>query len=374
MENPTEKNRYLAIAESEPASLLDGATPRLIDEWQTAPILWDAVRFEVDMRNAKGQFILTGSRVPDNAKIMHSGTGRFSRMMMRPMSLFESLDSNGAISLKGLFTDDFKVGVSSDMTLEKLAFLIARGGWPASVGVNEKTAIAVGRDYLESVVKIDMSDVDGVKRDPEKVRRLLESLARNICSTVATSTITADIASSGTMARKTTESYIEALKKIFIIDDVPAWSPYMRSRTRLREAPKRNLVDPSIAAAALKTAPKGIIGDFKTFGLLFESLCMRDLRVYAESLYGTVYHYRDETGLEVDAIIDLGNGEWGAVEVKLGGEGPIDIAAKNLLRLKNKIDEEIQREPAFLMMLTGTGFTFRREDGVYVVPIGCLRN
>lgn len=373
MQDAKSRKLLLNKAETDIDSLLSGKTPRLIDEWQTAPELWDAVRATVDKRNAPGQFILTGSSSPDGDNILHTGTGRFSRLRMRPMSLYESMDSNGGVSLGKLFSGEFESCVESDITIDDLAYLIARGGWPYSVGKDADVAMQVAKDYLDSVVNADISEVGGARRDPRKVLNVIRSLSRNICTTASTSTIARDTLGDDEASKKTVETYLGILERMFITDDVPAWDPRIRSRTRIRSSPKRNLADPSIAMAALKVSPEGLLNDFRTMGFMFESLCLRDLHVYTEALGGVVYHYRDETDLEVDAIIDLGGKEWGAVEIKLGGD-EADRGAKNLMRLKNKIDEARENPPAFLMVLTGTGFAHIRDDGVYVVPVGCLKD
>ncbi len=373
MEDPDnlEKNRY--DARNKPSALLEGETPRLIDEWQQEPILWDAVRFAVDGRGKPGQFILTGSSCPDEKSIMHSGTGRISRLLMRPMSLYESKESTGEVSLRSLFTDGAQISGESNITLDRLAFLISRGGWPSSLNYEGEYALRVPKDYLSSLINIDVTRVDNVRKNPERVRRLMESLSRNICSMATSSSIAQDMGEDSALSKRSMEVYINALRRLYVVEDVPAWSPNIRSKAAIRKTPKRNLVDPSLAVAAMKTSPVELAKDLRTMGLLFESLCIRDLRVYAESIGGRVCYYRDSNELEVDAIIDLDDGRWAAVEVKLGDKAA-EQGAKNLLRLKTRVEGEGILEPSFLAVVTGSGFAHRREDGVYVIPIGCLRN
>ena len=374
MQDPDNKASYLGAADTKPSILLKGATPRLIDEWQVAPVLWDAVRFAVDQRGETGQFILTGSAVPEDNVIGHTGTGRISRLVMRPMSLFESLESNGMVSLRDLFEDNTNVEGFSTLTIEKLAFVLARGGWPASVGQEESIALRRVRDYVDAVINIDISRVDGVEKSPSRVRALMRSLARNISTMANIATIRADIAGGDeSISDRTISVYLNALSRIFVTEDLPAWNPSMRSRTAVRTSPKRHFVDPSIATAVFHATPNSLLQDFNTFGLLFESLCIRDLRVYAEAIDGEVFHYRDKNGLEADAIVHLKDGRWGAIEVKMGAQ-EIEMAAENLKKLRDKVNTEKMKEPSFLMVLTGTEVGYRREDGVYIVPIGCLRD
>ncbi|MDR0271955.1 MAG: DUF4143 domain-containing protein [Clostridiales bacterium] len=373
MQDPDYAASYLKAADTKPSLLLKGDTPRLIDEWQTAPVLWDAVRFAVDKRGESGQFILTGSAVPVDNAVAHTGTGRISRMLMRPMTLFESLESNGSVSLKDLFDGTTDGEGMSSLTIEGLAYALTRGGWPASVGEKESVALRRVCDYVDAVINIDVSRVDGVEKSPARVRGLMRSLARNISTMANLSTIRGDIASDEeSISEKTIASYINALRRIFVVEDLPAWSPAMRSKTTIRTSPKRHFIDPSIAAAVLRVAPDGLLHDFNTFGLLFESLCVRDLRVYAHAIDGEVFHYRDKNGLEADAVVHLKDGRWGAVEVKMCTK-EIEAAAENLKTLRNKINVDKMKEPSFLMVLTGGELGYRRKDGVYIIPIGCLR-
>ena len=373
MQDPDKTSSYLAAADTKPSLLLNGETPKLIDEWQMAPVLWDAVRFEVDKRNKPGQFILTGSAVPSDNLVAHSGTGRISRLLMRPMSLWESGDSNGSISLKELFDKNTDISATSNLSIEKIAFLICRGGWPASVSQENESALKMATNYVESVINMDVQRVDGVEKNPERVRMLLRSLARNISTMVSGQTIMADMESNDIgISEKTLSSYLNALRRIFVIEDTPAWMPSLRSKTAIRTSPKRNFVDPSIATAVMRTNPSGLLNDFETFGFMFESLCTRDMRIYAQANDGAVFHYRDKNELESDMIISLRDGRWAPVEVKLGNK-QIDEAAKNLLFLQSKINTEKMGKPSFLMVVTGGEFAYKRDDGVLVVPIGCLK-
>ncbi len=374
MQDPDNSASYQAMADTKPSLLLQGEVPRLIDEWQMAPVLWDAVRFEVDRRGDAGQFILTGSAVPADNVTAHTGTGRFSRMLMRPMSLFESNESNGSVSLGGLFAGNMDIDSVSELSIEKIAFAICRGGWPASVLKNEASALRMSRDYVEAVINHDVSRVDDVEKNPERVRLLLRSLARNIATLASIQTIKSDIeATDVSISDKTIGSYLNALRRIFVVEDLPAWLPSMRSKSAIRTSAKRHFVDPSIATAVLRTNPDGLLNDFNTFGFLFESLCTRDIRIYAQAIDGDVFHYRDKSGLESDLIVRLRDGRWAAIEVKLGNK-QIEEAAKNLLALKAKIDEDKMGQASFLMVITGGQYAYHRNDGVLVVPIGCLKN
>jgi predicted AAA+ superfamily ATPase len=380
MQDPDNITSYLKAADTKPSLLLNGDNPRLIDEWQMAPVLWDAVRFAVDQRGESGQFILTGSAVPKDNAVQYTGTGRISRMLMRPMSLFESLESKGTVSLKALFDGacDEESGYSSDslssLTIEALAFALTRGGWPASVKQKASVALRQVYNYVDAVINIDVSRVDDVEKNPARVRALMRSLARNISTTASITTIRENIAGDEkTITEKTISAYLNALRRIFVVEDLPAWNPAMRSKTALRTSPKRHFVDPSIAAAVLRANPNTLLQDFNTFGLLFESLCVRDLRVYAQSIDGEVFHYRDKSGLEADAIVHLKDGRWGAIEVKMGAK-EIETAAENLKTLRNKINLDKMKEPSFLMVLTAGELGYRRKDGVYIVPIGTLRH
>jgi len=374
MQDPDNAGAYLAMADTKPSLLLKGETPRLIDEWQMAPVLWDAVRFEVDKRGQTGQFILTGSAVPSDNVTAHTGTGRISRLTLRPMSLFESLESNGALSLRTLFDGNQDVEARSELSIEEIAFALCRGGWPASIKHRGATALRMATDYVEAVINYDVSRVDNVDKNPDRVRLLLRSLARNIATSATYQTIRSDMeATDISISDKTINSYINALRRIFVVEDLPAWSPSLRSKTAIRTSAKRHFVDPSIATAVLRTKPDGLLKDFQYFGFLFESLCTRDMRVYAQKNDGDVFHYRDKSGLESDLIVRLRDGRWAAIEVKLGKK-QIDEAAENLLTLKARIDEDKMGPASFLMVITGGQYAYRRSDGVLVVPIACLRD
>jgi len=374
MQDPDNAGAYLAMADTKPSLLLKGETPRLIDEWQMAPVLWDAVRFEVDKRGQTGQFILTGSAVPSDNVTAHTGTGRISRLTLRPMRLFESLESNGALSLRTLFDGNQDVEARSELSIEEIAFALCRGGWPASIKHRGATALRMATDYVEAVINYDVSRVDNVDKNPDRVRLLLRSLARNIATSATYQTIRSDMeATDISISDKTINSYINALRRIFVVEDLPAWSPSLRSKTAIRTSAKRHFVDPSIATAVLRTNPDGLLKDFQYFGFLFESLCTRDMRVYAQKNDGDVFHYRDKSGLESDLIARLRDGRWAAIEVKLGKK-QIDEAAENLLTLKARIDEDKMGPASFLMVITGGQYAYRRSDGVLVVPIACLRD
>lgn len=378
MDDPEKREQNIQMAELNPKRLLRGDTPRLIDEWQLAPKLWDAVRFEVDHRGELGQFVLTGSAVPPDTKdITHSGTGRFTWLTMRPMSLYESGDSTGEVSLEALFTAPQEIDGESHIDLDRLAFLACRGGWPQAVDLRDEIALDQAMDYYDAVVHSDINRADNVQKNPERVKRLMRSYARSQGGQVPNTVIAEDISvnEEGKINEETVASYVNALKKIFVIEDMPAWNPNLRSKTAIRTSDTRYYVDPSIAAAALGIGPQDLIGDLNTFGFLFETLCIRDLRVFADALNGQVYHFRDKDGLECDAVIHLRNGSYGLVEIKLGGERAIEAGAASLQALGGKIDTAKMKSPAFLMVLTGTGdFAYRRADGVYVVPIGCLKD
>lgn len=377
MDNPEDKEQNISLADLQPSLMLTGATPRLIDEWQLAPKLWDAIRFEVDHRGEEGQFILTGSSVPANMdEVTHTGTGRFAWLTMRPMTLYESGESNGSISLLELFNNSTKLNGISELTLKDVAYLCCRGGWPRSIFMDKETALEQAYDYYNAVVNSDISRVDNINRDPERAKNLMRSYARNIGSQVSNVTIKDDMINNDLFSLDvdTVLSYINALKKLFVIEESPAWNPNLRSKTAIRTSKTRYFVDPSIAVAALGIGPNDLINDLNTFGLIFESLCIRDLRVYAESINGSVYHYRDASGLECDAVVHLRSGVYGLIEIKLGGDNLINEGVENLIKMKNKIDTEKMNNPAFLMVLTATGkYAYQREDGVYIVPIGCLK-
>lgn len=378
MDNPASFESNLQMAEIDPGILLEGDTPRLIDEWQLAPKLWDTMRFEVDHRHQVGQFILTGSAVPsDEESMKHSGTGRFSWLTMRPMSLYESGESNGKVSLSHLFESRENIVATNNLRIDDIAFLICRGGWPFACSLQGDAALAQAFDYVDAVIKKDVSRVDGTNRNITTTRLLMRSYARNQGSQATIGTIVADMMTNdeNEIGIKTAGSYLDALRKIFVIEDSEAWNPNLRSKTAIRTANTRYFIDPSIGTAVLGLGPKDLINDLNTMGLFFETLCVRDLRIFADALDGQVFHYRDKSGLECDAVIHLRNGRYGLVEIKLGGDRLINEGASNLLALVDKINTDKMKEPSFLMVLTGTGdFAYRRKDGVYVVPIGCLKD
>ena len=378
MDDPEKKAQNVTMAELSPKRLLAGETPRLIDEWQLAPKLWDAIRFEVDHRGEMGQFVLTGSAVPaDTKEIAHTGTGRFTWLIMRPMSLYESGDSTGQVSLRELFQGADDVVGESDIDLDRLAFLTCRGGWPQAIDMRDEIALDQAVDYYDAVVNSDINRADGVQKNPERVKRLMRSYARNQGTQIANTVIAEDVSGSGviSMSDETTAQYIDALRKIFVVEDMPAWNPNLRSKAAIRTLDTRYFVDPSIAAAALGIGPEDLLNDLNTFGFIFETLGVRDLRVFADALNGTVYHYRDKDGLECDAVVHLRNGAYGLIEIKLGGDRLIEEGAKSLLTLSGKLDTVKMKQPSFLMVLTGTGdYAYRRTDGVFVVPIGCLKD
>lgn len=378
MDDPEKKSQNIAMAEMNPKRLLKGDSPRLIDEWQLAPKLWDAIRFEVDHRSELGQFILTGSAVPPETKdIAHTGTGRFTWLTMRTMSLFESGDSTGEVSLKELFESPETIDGESTIDLDRLAFLVCRGGWPQAIDMRDEIALDQAIDYYDAVVHSDINRVDNVNKNPERVKRFMRSYARNQGTQVANTVLANDVMANdgASIDDDTIASYVNALKKIFVVEDMPAWNPNLRSKTAIRSSDTRYYTDPSIAAAALGIGPQDLVADLNTFGFLFETMCVRDLRVFADAIGGTVYHYRDKDGLECDAVVHLRNGSYGLIEIKLGGDTLIEEGAKTLSTLAQKIDTDKMKAPAFSMVLVGIGdYAYRRPDGVYVVPIGSLRN
>lgn len=378
MAQPEEKSQNLVLADINPSLLLVGENPRLIDEWQIAPKLWDAIRFEIDHRDEEGQFILTGSSVPANMdEVTHTGTGRFAWLLMRPMSLYESEESNGTISLEELFNSPDNISAINELELNDIAYLCCRGGWPRSTYMDKEIALDQAFDYYDAIVQSDISRVDNVERNPERVKKLMRTYARNIGSQASNETLKNDMITNDSFSLDTDTvlSYINALKKIFVVEESPAWNPNLRSKTAIRTSDTRYFIDPSIAVASLGIGPNDLIKDLNTFGLIFETLCIRDLRVYAESINGNVYHYRDASNLECDAVVHLRNGSYGLIDIKLGGDKLINEGAENLKKMYSKIDTDKMNNPAFLMVLTATGrYAYKREDGVFVVPIGCLKN
>lgn len=384
MQDPDRREGYLTTARVKPSLLLRGDNPRLIDEWQDAPALWDAVRVEADRRQEEGLFILTGSTSVDDKKIAHSGVGRVSRMKMRPMSLFESRESNGRVSLKALFDDPTLEidGVASELTVDNLIFAACRGGWPAALRRKSDAAkLMIARDYLEAVCESDVSTVDGTRRNPAWARAILRSYARNVSTLVNKTNIFKDVsANAGGMSRPTMDDYLNAFERLFVVEDVDAWSPAIRSATTIRSGKKRGFVDPSIATAAMGLTPEYLQTDLKTFGFIFEALCIRDLRVYSQALGGKISYYHDRYGLEADAVLHLDDGRFSLIEFKLGSR-EIEEGANHLLQIKELIRKHNEqdpqtplREPDLLMVVTGGEMGYTRKDGVKVVPIGTLRD
>lgn len=368
---------YVQLAAMSPQTLLEGECPRLIDEWQVAPSLWDAIRFDVDHREGDGFYILTGSSVPARLdKNSHSGTGRIARQQMYTMSLWESGDSNGKISLSDLFGGGALPCINDETDIHNLAYLVCRGGWPKASLQDRDIALDRAYDYYDAVTERDIKRVDDVDRDTEKAKRIMRSYARFQGAQVSINKIVQDIRSneSDEISNGTVEDYIKALRKLFVIEDMPAWNPNLRSRTAIRTSDTRYFIDPSIAVAALGAGPNNLINDLETFGLLFETMCIRDLRVYASALNGNVYHYRDKNGLECDAIVHLRNGNYGLIEIKLGGEKLINDGAESLKKLASNIDVTRMKKPSFMMVLAGLApYAFQRTDGVWVVPVNCLK-
>ena len=384
MQDPDRREGYLATARTKPSLLLKGDTPRLIDEWQVAPVIWDAVRHAVDERREKGQFILTGSTVIDDDEIMHTGTGRITKMAMYPMSLFESLESNGSISLRRLFDEpDYNIdGEMSQLSIEQLIFAACRGGWPASLDeMSTKAKLLIIKDYIYEICNRDISRVDKKRRNPTLARLILRSYARNICTPAKKTSMLADIVDDMKgISMPTYDNYVGALERLFIIDDIDAWTPAIRSKTVIRTGKKRCFVDPSIAVASLGASPESLELDLNTFGSIFECLCFRDLRVYSQALGGRLSYYHDRSGLDVDAVLHLEDGRYALIECKLGSR-EIEEGAKHLLEIKRLVTEKnkagkktIFREPDLLIVLTGGEMAYTSEDGVKVIPIGCMKD
>ena len=387
MDDPDKITEHITMANIRPRDLLIGDNPRLLDEWQIAPQLWDTIRFEVDHRKGQGHFILTGSSVPiqedddedipENQKIRHSGTGRFGWLRMRPMALYESGESNGTVSLRELFSAPEMIYAKSELTREDIAYLICRGGWPEALEMDKEIALDKAFDYVDAIAERDMSRVDKTNRSPERVRRLMRSYARNQASQATFETMAEDMRANEPKAldTDTIASYITALRKLFVVEESEAWNPNLRSKTAIRTSNTRYFADPSIASASLGIGPNDLLNDFNTFGLLFEALAVRDLRTYADALMGKVAHYRDVTNLECDAIVHLRDGNYGLVEIKIGGDNLIKEGAESLKKLRNKLDTTKMKKPSFLMVIIGIGdIAYRRADGVYVVPLGCLKD
>ena len=373
-QNPDKKQEYDEIKNTQPSLFLNGEKPRMFDEWQMYPIVWDSIRTDVDHSGKKGEYILTGSARPSDGMVMHTGTGRISRVLMRPMSLYESLESTGEVSFADIIDGKDIKGVSK-LSLEDIASIIVRGGWPASIGVKSEAKYRFAKEYVKALVNEEVNSVDGVKRNPEKMLNVLRSLARNISSPVTNTTIAKDVSNTflENISKPTLMDYLVTLEKLYVIENVNVTNLNFRSKYALRTKPKKYFVDPSLATAILEMKPSDLIQDLHTFGFLFESLCMRDLKIYIQSYGGDITFYRDEKDFEVDAILRTSSGKWGAIEIKLGA-GYIDEAAENLLKFKNRVDVKKCGEPSFLVILTGTMYSYKREDGIYVVSIGTLKN
>lgn len=378
MDETGKMEENIILARTKPERILSGDHPRLIDEWQLAPMLWDAIRFNVDHADGMGRYILTGSSVPaDDSELKHSGTGRFSWLRMRPMTLWESLESSGEASLSALFEGQDVTGAKSAFSdLEEMAFLLCRGGWPLACSLNGNVALQRAFAYLDATVKKDISRVDKVTRDEGRARRIMRSYARLQATQSAATVIRADVAANEAkpISTDTVMSYLNALKRLFVVEDMPAWCPNLRSKTPIRSGDTRYFVDPSIATAALGLGPEDLMNDLNTYGLLFETMAVRDLRVYMDALYGSVAHYLDASGLECDAVVHLRNGRYGLVEIKLGGKELIEKGVKSLKKLADRIDTAKTKSPSFMMVLTAVGgFAYRREDGIVVCPLSALK-
>ncbi|MGN0207139.1 MAG: ATP-binding protein [Muribaculaceae bacterium] len=367
-----------SLIEISPQILLKGDTPRLIDEWQALPSIWDTIRGEVDHRGKPSQFILTGSSIlPEADETIHSGTGRFATIKMRPMSLYESGESTGTVSLMDLFEGKSMEVQQNDLTIEDIAYLTCRGGWPWATLISKDVALDQAFDYVDSVLKKDILRVDKVKRSVERAKLLLRSYARNISQQVSYGTIRKDMLSNdaSTLNEDTVADYIKAFKKLFVIEDLAAWNPNIRSKAAIRTSDTRHFVDPSIGTAVLGLGPQDLINDIKSFGFFFEDLVVRDLRVYADALDGELYHYRDSNGLKCDTVLHRRNGSYALIEVKIGGEQNIEDGATNMISLAQNIDTDKMQAPSFMAVVVGVGkYAYRRKDGVYVIPIGCLKD
>ena len=370
LQDPITRNKYKMLSTISKEKILEGEKPILFDEWQDVPEIWDFIRIDIDEHNQKGAYLLTGSTKKQNIKTSHTGTGRINTILMRPMSLYESGEANGEISLSDLFNHPNNIpSISmSTITINDIARLICRGGWPGSLDLVEDFQFELPFHLLKSIIEKDSDEVDGISKDKEKLEKIVRSYARNVSTLATNTTIYKDQSSHEIVSIKTFDTYMNALKRLFIVEDVLPWSPNIRSSSRLRKSNKRQFVDPSIAVAALDITPTKLLNDFETFGFLFESIVTRDVRVYSEEIGGKVYYYNDSTGLEIDLIVELRDGSWGGIEVKLGSN-ELDKASANLLKLADI--SEIK--PSFLMILTNTEMAYqRKEDGIYVVPLGCL--
>lgn len=372
--------QVIAMARMNPKAVLRGETPRLIDEWQKAPDIWNQVKDDLDFNYEFGKFILTGSSTPaDKTEVHHSGAGRITPLLMRPMSLFESKESKGTVSLQNLFdgTGDYPWEIDHDFTLEDVAHLLCRGGWPISVLAQKEIALEITKNYWNGLFVFEDCENERFRnKKPEVLKMIVKSYARHISTEAAISTIIADVRQSNerTMAPKTFDDYMEALKDLYLIEDMPAWNPNIRSKTSIRSTPTRHFIDTSIACRALNIMPDNLLRDLESFGLFFEDMAVRDLKIYASTLGGEVLHYRDNAGLECDAVVHLEDGRWGAIEIKLGGDELIKAGAASLKALKAKIEEKSdEKSPSFLMVLTAVGGAYQREDGVYVASINYLK-
>lgn len=357
--------------------LLDGKTPRLIDEWQTLPGLWDSIRSEVDNRGECGQFILTGSSLPPNiSQMRHSGVGRISILKMRPMSLYESEEGNGSVSLAGIFDNPTIEPMHAEVTIDELAYQICRGGWPLATFQSGRASLSHARDYFDVVTEFDIQQIDGVKRRADRTKAIMRSYARNLGYQTPLSTIRADILQNECMSISddTIADYVNAMSNMFVLEDMPSWNPNLRSKAAIRQTNCRYFVDPSIAAAAIGAGPGDLIKDLKTMGMFFENMAIRDLRVYAEAMEGNVLHFRDSNGLECDAVVHLRDGRYGLIEVKLGGENKIEEGAASLTKLHDTLDYSRMNKPSFMMVVVGAGqYAYKRKDGILVVPLACLK-
>ncbi len=372
-QNPDRKQEYDEIKNTQPSLFLKGDKPRMFDEWQMYPVVWDAIRTDVDHSHLKGEYILTGSAKPSEGETMHTGTGRISRVLMRPMSLYESNESTGEVSFKDVFDGKDISGVSK-LSLEDLASIIVRGGWPAAVEVKSDSKYRISKEYVKSLIHEEIKNIDGIERNPEKMQNVLRTLARNISTQVSNSTLEEDVKNNfnNEVSRPTLNDYLNTLEKLFVIENVKATNLKFRSKYALRTKPKKYFVDPSIATAVLEMSPDDLINDLNTFGFIFENLCIRDLKIYTQNYCNDITFYRDEKDFEIDAILKTSSGKWGAVEIKLGA-GYVDEAANNLLKFKKKVDTKKCGEPSFLAVLTGSQYSYKREDGVYVLSIGTLK-
>lgn len=373
LQNPNNQEEYNQINNTKPSLFLNGEKPRMFDEWQMYPVIWDAIRTDVDHTGLKGQYILTGSARPQEGTTMHTGTGRISRVLMRPMSLYESGESTGEVSLMDLF-NNLDISGESKLSLEDIASIIVRGGWPAAINIKEDIKYRISKEYVKSLIHEEVKNIDGVERNPEKMQSVLRSLSRNIATPVSNATLVNNVKNNfdNEISRPTLNDYINTLEKLYVIEEIKATNLNLRSKYAIRTTSKKIFVDPSIATATLEITPNDLLNDLNTFGFMFESLCLRDLEIYSQSHGGNITFYRDENDFEIDAILKLSNGKWGAIEIKLGA-GYIDEAAKNLLKLKENINEKAT-PPSFLMVLTASNYSYRRNDGVYVVSIGTLKD